>query len=286
MAGRLLKRDYMPHAPSSPGTVRVNHEDCPAGTDTRRRLYVTRKEDYNVIAYCHNCSLGGGSRGTHRYRTAGIPDALPKEPEKVDMSGEQFTDDPRKWPFAMEDWLRSMGMDLTYAKECGIVYDTIERRICIPKFDREGELVQYQSRRLFDDGTPKYLTYKEKDKFIHDPVRGRKYMPKNNTCIVVEDMISALRCAKLGYDAVPLFTSTMDERTRLTIANQYGTILVWLDNDNPTVRNHANHIGRALKMLDPRTRVEVVHNIREPKLFKDNEIDDIVSSLCHKEDDR
>lgn len=41
--------------------VRVNHLDCPAGADTKRRLYVKRPMDSAsiMIAYCHNCGCNG-----------------------------------------------------------------------------------------------------------------------------------------------------------------------------------------------------------------------------------
>ena len=35
-------------------TVRINHADCEAGEDTRRRLYITMKPDI-LLGYCHNC---------------------------------------------------------------------------------------------------------------------------------------------------------------------------------------------------------------------------------------
>ena len=56
-AVKLTKQLVRDLAPESIGTARYNHEDCPAGTDTRRRLYVTRKADapHLVLAYCHNC---------------------------------------------------------------------------------------------------------------------------------------------------------------------------------------------------------------------------------------
>lgn len=40
--------------------IHVNHDKCPAGLDTKRRLYIKRTEDDRyILAYCHNCSLSG-----------------------------------------------------------------------------------------------------------------------------------------------------------------------------------------------------------------------------------
>ena len=55
----LNPSDYVDMAPESPGTVNIFHCKQGPGND---RLYITRKEDGNIVAYCHHC----GSRGAHR----------------------------------------------------------------------------------------------------------------------------------------------------------------------------------------------------------------------------
>ena len=53
-------------------TVRYNHTDCPAGEDTRRRLYLTRPhaDPTWVLGYCHNCqdSARSGGKKYEQYR--------------------------------------------------------------------------------------------------------------------------------------------------------------------------------------------------------------------------
>ena len=61
-------------------TVRINHDPCPSGVDTKRRLYITRvqADPRKVIAYCHNCQDDGGLltkeyerfRNRHAYKTS------------------------------------------------------------------------------------------------------------------------------------------------------------------------------------------------------------------------
>ena len=278
--GRLDRSEFMHLAPDTPGTVRFNHDDCPAGVDTKRRLYITRKEDYNVVAYCHNCSLGGCGGSTRKYRTRNVPVPLVDSKERLSLMGENYEDDFEKWPGEMVIWLAKGGISLTTATKYGIVYDAESKRICIPKFDEDGELVQFQSRRLFDDGSPKYLTYKEKDKYLHDPVWREHICSDYKTCIIVEDMISAIRCAELGYFAVPLFTSTMTDETYLRVVNKYDIIVVWLDNDNPIVVAHASAIERKLKSMTKGNRlVDRVYNIPEPKRHSDSLIEEVIESI-------
>jgi len=43
--------------------VRINHTECTAGSDTRKRLYIKNKGSH-IVAYCHNCGLKGGKRNS------------------------------------------------------------------------------------------------------------------------------------------------------------------------------------------------------------------------------
>jgi hypothetical protein len=97
------------------------------------------------------------------------------------------------------------------------------------------------------------------------------------TCIIVEDMISAIRLAELGYDAVPLFTDTMSSETMLTLVGRYDKIYVWLDNDSVTVDRHADIICTGLRLLDQ--EAQRIMGYRDPKHYNDEEIDNIVELM-------
>lgn len=52
------------------GTTRINHEDCPSGMDTRRRLYIKVTGDGSMaLAHCFNCAHSGG----YKLRTFAVP---------------------------------------------------------------------------------------------------------------------------------------------------------------------------------------------------------------------
>jgi len=53
---RLSKDEFVQYAPEEPGTVHVHH--CKEGSNNDR-LYVTRKEDGTILAYCHHCGASG-----------------------------------------------------------------------------------------------------------------------------------------------------------------------------------------------------------------------------------
>ncbi len=269
--GRLRTNEFLHQAPDS-GTVRVNHDQCPAGQDTRRRLYVTRKEDGNVIAYCHNCSNSGFHGSGSRFRRHPVDVSLVEVEEKELVMPEYMRSEQKDWPKEMAVWLIKCGIPFTIAQEYGICYDSERHRVVIPKLNKDGALVQYQSRRLVDDGSPKYLTNKLKHEHIHDPIG-----PGERTCIIVEDMISAIRLVLLGYDAVPLFTDTMSSETMLTLVGRYDKIYVWLDNDSVTVNRHADIICTGLRLLDQ--HAQRITGLRDPKHYKDSEIDGIIKEI-------
>lgn len=279
---RLAQHEYMPHAPATPGTERVNHDGCTAGVDTKRRLYVTRKEEGNVVAYCHNCGISGVHSGTSRFRVAHVPKA-PKTVEGTLEMKHNMKDKPYDWPKEMLAWLNECGIDLTIAMKYGIVYDTDDRRIIIPKLNKSGDLVMFQSRRLYEDGTPKYLTYKVKDAYYHDALEGKV---EPNTCIVVEDMLSAIRCAEAGYTAVPLFTANVTDKTMLTMVREYDTIVVWLDNDNTTViRSSANAVRKLRALAGTKEAIMQVQTSTDPKHYTDREIIHIIDEVKHEDID-
>ncbi len=274
--GRLRSSEYMPYATAHRGTERVNHDDCPAGTDNKRRLYVTRKEDGHVVAYCHNCGNSGANSGTSRFRLASVPKTSTTSEGHLEMS-ELFEEKSCKWPKEMMVWLNKCGISLTIAEKYGIVYDSDDRRIIIPTLDKSGDLVMFQSRRLYEDGTPKYLTYKEKGAYYHTALPGKGTILYPNTCIIVEDMVSAIRCAEAGLTTVPLFTSTMTDSTLLTIKVEYDTIVVWLDNDNATVDQHAENLVRKARLIGLKAVRVCEHT--DPKHYENRKIIHIINEV-------
>lgn len=270
--GRLDYEDYMPHAPPEVGTGRVNHDNCTAGIDTRRRLYVTRKEDNSVVAYCHNCGFSGFSRSTRRHRVVRIPRPPEEVKEKIAMPKGIITD-TKRWPPEMKDYLKKCHVNLTTAGDYGICYDAQDKRMIIPKL-YEGELVMFQSRRLFDDGTPKYLTYKEEHGYLHEPMQLRRSVVASNTCIITEDVISAIRCAELGFTAVPLMGTNLPVDVVLTLRREYATIVVWLDNDGVGVNRIRDEIVRILAVTG--LTVVTVSMYKDPKYINKKDLNEIL----------
>lgn len=99
-------------------------------------------------------------------------------------------------------------------------------RIIIPHF-WEGTLVGWQSRRLFDDGTPKY---KNSPNFPKDSTL-YNFPSSRDRIVLVESPLSVLR----RFDSVPdmsaSFGATVTD-AQIRLLQSFSTVILWMDNDN------------------------------------------------------
>lgn len=186
--------------------VRVNHEGCPAGEDTRRRLYV-KKVSGGLIAYCHNC----GDHGYVRRDAYGIKEIeswLEGEKKKIEEIT-PFYELPSDllWPDRITYWPMRARMHIgvafdyrtfadpgnaliqrTYAAQDsgsilnGMVY-TINR-------DDDGNIIGYQTRWC-EDGAPKNIRSYGDKQFILKSRDGFK----TRVTFIVEDVLSGVALA-------------------------------------------------------------------------------------------
>lgn len=175
MSKYLRSDEYVPSAPKNVGTIHINHANCPAGYDRKRRLYITRKEDGQVVAYCHHCGMSGSS-GTGK-RTLGrgsrnlastvgtVEDHQAGEAAKASTTtGVQFpaksSFSPEEWPKEVKDWYRGFGVTDNEARAYGFAFvlDGWPRhRLGLPCYDG-GVLNGIQFRKILPDEGPKYLS--------------------------------------------------------------------------------------------------------------------------------
>lgn len=96
-------------------------------------------------------------------------------------------------------------------------------RIIIPHFWR-GDLVGWQSRRLTNDGTPKYLSTAgfPKDQTLYNATNGE-------SVVVVESPMSVLRHSHHQPMSATFGASVTDSQTRLI--GSHRKVILWFDND-------------------------------------------------------
>lgn len=285
----LRYSEFMPHAPDTLGEqIHVNHEDCPAGTDTKRRLYVKRCEDGAVIAHCQHCSRSGTSRDT-RSRVAigsslgsvrdylenragpgetkltGSTRSVEVPVQKVQASG-SAAHDPSKWPIEAQHWLRQYGIE---PDKSGWYYEPRLGRLCYTLRDTEGNGVLKNCRGI-ERKAPKYLTYKT------DHGHPRQYMGLHSPVLVVtEDIISAQRCNLIGYAAFPLCTVTVKDKDLVYLTDEFSNVILMLDNDNIEVETKRNTLEQKLILLG--IKVVSLKDTTDPKHYSSEELQAILT---------
>jgi len=97
-------------------------------------------------------------------------------------------------------------------------------RIVLPHF-WQGSLVGWQTRRLWDDGTPKFLSSSDfpKDRTIYN------YDRRADEAVVVEAMLSTIKHDHLAHFEAT-FGAAITDRQRALLA-KHRRVTLWLDND-------------------------------------------------------
>jgi hypothetical protein len=85
---------------------------------------------------------------------------------------------------------------------------------------------------------------------------------KSNTCIIVEDCISGIKCANAGFVGIPCFSAAMPKSKLAQIARMYSRCYVWLDEDK---LKESRNLATQCSMLGMRTRV--IYTPLDPKEY-------------------
>lgn len=280
-----IPREHIhPHIPAVGQQINVNHDECPAGRDTRQRLYIKRTPEA-VLAYCHNCNGHLVERTHNKVRPMALLEKLIREGEATELIQQEvkMPDDatslPHEWPPEALAWVYQYNLDDTDILRHGISYSPSWGRVILPVYDG-GKLIFWQGRRVNETPAPKYISVRS----AHKPLFTVMALPHTpaiitRTVAIVEDYLSALRIAKSGAaDAIALLGTDgpSDLPSRLS---GYRKILVWLD---------ADHAGRTkagplATRLSTTTRCKVgTITFKQPKECTDGEIYTAVVDTSYK----
>ena len=229
-------------------TVRLNHLQCSAGHDTRRRLYITKKPDV-MLGYCHNCgessSLYIGAKD--RYRDRGKSAKWFKEPtpsEYVEPLVVRFGDE-KNIPVEAEAWRIKSKLSRKQCSDYKIQYEPEHNAIYLPFFTTEDSTNGYQLRPLHRYGA-KYINYvKDNNKELGGIIK----KATGDTLVIVEDLISGIHINEAGYEALVNYGTHVKPTILFrAIQKKYKHYVVWLDNDNKVVNEKARQMYDILYM--------------------------------------
>ena len=272
-------------------TRRFDHTDCPAGVDTRQRLYITRPlSDSNmVIAYCHNCQDSGrwtdgkfeSYRDVHNNNRAPVTVSQAVQPPAnmvIDMNN--WTVDAMRW--ALGNKLCQSDLD-TYR----IALDSNTNRVYLPNYGVVtpstgvvNNFQGYQLRNVEKNRGPKYITAQVEDTMGVTEIRC--YDGGNHKlAIIVEDLVSGIHLANALHGKAVLIQVNYGVKVNLEAIAQLADIpkiLVWLDNDSPHVMEQARTIARTAGLIHA-ADIHLELALSDPKNCRLDEIMGVTNGL-------
>lgn len=264
-------------------TIRVNHTDCAAGQDTRRRLYLTRPASSAgvVLGFCHNCQEHGILRdGIDEFRDFDLAGTPTEKVVPFDQPSGMIND-PNLWPTAAKAWRMGKRLPPAWCERACIKYDPSTHRIFLPMWDQVDKcgspkadscLMGYQLRRL--EGTDaKYLTALANSNVKpYTRFEGRTC----ELCVLVEDLASGIVLSQTAWNyGVNVLVNYGIKVIPETLAENVDCIMnvVWLDNDGDIVTKQANTIARTWSLLSG-THAIIETARTDPKHYTPSQIRD------------
>ena len=271
-------------------SVAVCHSDCPAGEDTRYRLYLTKPAGTPNIAlgYCHNCDESGVLRNTDDTLYRDFYKARPVTTKQIKFEvPANMVEEVNRWPTAAKQWRIQKGLDPDQCEDYGIKYDPTTHRIYLPIYRHmdgaiNTDLIGYQLRVLDGKG-PKYLTAQiEQDTVLYSIIRPVPQM--TDTYVLVEDLASGIAIADAVHGDCKENTVNLGVvvnygvKTKIEAMNDCPNFkmgYVWLDNDGAHIVEQAENIAKTWRLVQGRTVKQNFLN-SDPKQYNSGTILEIL----------
>lgn len=238
-------------------TLRFDHIGCPAGEDTRGRLYVKRTSDNFWVAYCHNCGSPGWYKHSPLFGLAGNSDTLVHQLKKLldkdelPPVQEHETEEPEESVYlgsmvciaACDDWmlqrLRGAGFEDLQIDSTIVWYvDCNKGTLVTPLW--WGNRVIGKQERLPPGFKPKTITTYTtgSPKVGYDAMQDCSYLFGKDVMVITEDPLSALcvhhaSTRATGYALLGTHLSDVKRQhiVELVEGREVKEVVVWLDPD-------------------------------------------------------
>lgn len=258
---------WLPQAQTlAPGQSRRFDHDCGGG----RTLKCDNKQE-GYSAWCWRCN----DKGWHPHPQPSLAERIARLREKQDTDTRAEADprppmpavwDARDWPLHARVWLYKAGLHNDRIREAGIYYCPRLDRVILPVINDE-KLVYWQARG-FD---------KERAKYINPAIDKTALQARYGTegpIVLVEDILSAIRCGEVARGWSLLGTSISDAAAQAVRVHRQGyPVLIWLDPDGAGRKARAKY-KRALGLVGIEPRI--IKTDKDPKLYSQEEIRQII----------
>jgi len=216
--------------------------------------------------YCHKCGGSGGSGGTYRPGLVSKPVTHKRLPASWEYRIKEF-------PVAVKVWLNKCRVPWDVLSEEGVRYDTANRILQFTIWGGTGDT------RVATGRINRRFSEIEGPKYISTGIRSWLRRTDCRTVVVVEDYLSALQVFCAGFNALLLGGTRLssDSVQALLEGNAQGEpfeeAVIYLDNDNPAVRQSQRELHRTLGMY---FKTRVIRETRDPKELTIDELRSVI----------
>lgn len=260
--------------------VRINHDNCSAGVDTKERLYVKRTNDA-ILAYCHNCG-GWGVAGVNKGFIKCIQELLEHEAPPKNERGELVLPDdivknPDAWPMQARNWVYQYGIGREEIIDNELCYSDSWGRVILPVY-QDGKLVYWQGRAVGEKQDPKYISAKAHDK-VMAWMHGSTWMSPSllKSCVIVEDLLSAIKASRY-VDSVALLGTSPDIDDLTKRLENYKSVGIFLDPDHAG-QTKAIELEKRLSLVFRGKVKRIISHVHQPKEMDNSALAAIISGL-------
>ena len=167
-------------------------------------------------------------------------------------------------------WLYSNGITEKLKTKYNIGYSERLRRVVMPVYDTEDNLIWFQCRALLKGQKPKYMQPSGDKGSVVFKSTTNKNSGTEGTIVVVEDIMSAIRVGELASTISLLGTKA--DTSQINTLSRYSTVITWLDSDKAG-RNGSKTIRQAVGLL---TNTKDIVTELDPKSYSKQQIEKIL----------
>ena len=260
-------------------TIRINHNNCPSGTDAKRRFYITRKPDV-LLGYCHNCgnSVSYYVAKEDRYRWEDSTAPLATIAREYEVPVQIGFSESGNIPTEAVTWRIQNRLLVPMCDDNEISFNPDYFGICTPVYNMEHR-IGYQIRPLVQRG-PKYITLLKDDYPMGGYKKSSASILDNVPVVIAEDWVSATHINSTGYVGYCNYGVQTKPNMLHALVKTLGRerpYIIWLDNDSPTITMKAREIGDILGMFGATTYM--VTDKADPKHYTSGQIYSTVGGI-------
>lgn len=233
----------------------LHHEACPS---CGSRDNLARYDDGS--AYCFGCKYYERSTLSARFSTTGPLDGAEQTTAPLGVGTTSLPEDAVRY-------LQKYSISVPEALKRGIRWEPSRKQLIYHFYDQDGNLACTQARNFdpFRANKSKYFNVGEKEKAF--PLYEVHHQVRQNSVVITEDALSAIKIAR-QMDAMPALGTSFPMSKALTLQKLgYIKAFVWLDRDK---WKEGMEIADRFKWLG--MSVKAVYTEKDPKEYTQFEI--------------